>query len=143
MALIDDLIRDECVDGKINFTPYRDTKGNLTIGIGTNLDAGITEDEARYLCQNRIAIVKAQIARVLPWMLYSPALVGARHDALCNMAFNMGFARLLGFHKMLSALKANDWQAAHDEALASEWAAEVGDRAKRIAGTFLTGEASG
>jgi lysozyme len=55
------------------------------------------------------------------------------------MTFNMGFSKLLGFRNMLDALKTGNWQRAHDEALNSEWAGQVGDRAQRIALQFLNG----
>ncbi len=55
------------------------------------------------------------------------------------MAYNLGVHGLLGFSKMLSALHAGDYATASSEALASAWAGQVGDRAKRIAALFMAG----
>ena len=55
------LIRDEGLELK----PYTDTKGKLSIGIGINLDAGITRDEALWLCQHRVDGIRAAFAKLL------------------------------------------------------------------------------
>ena len=130
MSLIDDLIRDE----GLRLKPYRDRVGRLTIGIGRNLDdVGITEAEARQLCDNDITVVISALLRHLPW---TQNLDQPRFFALANMAFNMGIVRLGGFINMLRALEHGDWETAANEALASKWAEQVGDRAKRIAAVF-------
>ena len=53
--------------------------------------------------------------------------------ALIEMCYNMGMPRLEKFERMLSALKANDWESAAAEALNSKWAAQVGERARTLA----------
>ena len=132
MALVDDLIRDE----GLKLFPYKDTLGHLTIGIGINLDAGITEQEARMLCEARCATISQRLTQALPWIYnISPN----RYDALMNMAYNLGISGLLGFHAMLHALETQDWETAAAEALNSRWATQVGDRAKRIAAAFRNG----
>jgi lysozyme len=55
------------------------------------------------------------------------------------MAFNLGVVRLLGFRDMLSRLEAGDWRGAAAAALDSRWAAQVGERARRIARIFEEG----
>lgn len=133
MTIIDDLIRDE----GLRLKPYRDTAGKLTIGVGRNLDdIGITDAEARVLLANDLQQVWNDLRVDCPWHF---KLDAARDAALCNMCFNLGITRLLTFTKMLAALKAGDWQTAHDEALASTWARQVGQRAERIAATFKSG----
>lgn len=52
--------------------------------------------------------------------------------ALANMCFNLGWPRLSGFKKMLSALAAHDYNEAADQALDSRWAQQVGARAVRV-----------
>ena len=47
----------------------------------------------------------------------------ARQAVLLDMCFNFGIGRLEGFHNTLAAMKAGDWQAAHDGMLDSAWAA--------------------
>jgi lysozyme len=131
--LIADLIRDE----KLALKPYHCTAGRLTVGIGRNLDdVGLTPDEAKMLCANDIARIKGELDRAVPWWR---KMSEARQRGLANMCFNLGLARLLGFRKMLTALEADDWQAAAREALSSKWAEQVGKRANRIAALFMEG----
>lgn len=62
-----------------------------------------------------------------------------RFAALADMAFELGYHGLLGFPKMLSALRLGLWQEAHDACLASKYAQEVPNRANDNATVFLTG----
>jgi GH24 family phage-related lysozyme (muramidase) len=50
----------------LRLLPYTDTTGHITIGWGTNLDAGITQGEADYLRDNRITAA-IDIAQAQPW----------------------------------------------------------------------------
>jgi len=131
--IISDLERDEGVRLK----PYLDTVGKTTIGIGRNLtDNGITAAEARVLLQNDLSRISGELDRNAPWWR---SLSEARQRALANMCFNMGWNRLSGFVHLLAALQAGDWATAKTEALTSKWAAQVGNRANRIALMFEEG----
>lgn len=135
---IDRLMNQLCIDEGVILKPYRDTVGKLTIGVGRNLDdRGISKKTAMQMLDEDITIALADLAFFLPWY---KQLDAARQEALINMCFNLGIARLRGFKNMLAALQASDWQKAHDEALDSRWAKQVKQRAIRIATTFLTGE---
>lgn len=128
-----DLMRDEGTRLKL----YKDSVGKLTIGTGRNLDdVGITADEAAYLLNNDIANVTQTLNKAFPWWA---ALSESRQRALANMTFNMGFSKLLGFRQMLAALQSGDYMEASKQALDSEWARQVGDRAHRIALQFVNG----
>jgi len=132
--IIDDLTLDE----GLRLKPYRDTVGKLTIGVGRNLDdVGITENEARYLLENDIGVAMAELDREAPWWrdLPEPA-----QRALVNMCFNLGWPRLSKFRNMLGALRNGVYGAAANEALDSRWAAQVGDRARRIADLYRSCE---
>jgi len=110
--------------------PYKDSIGKMTIGIGRNLDEnGISADEAIYLMRNDIARCEEELRRN-DWYLIQPKNV---KYALIDMCFNMGIARLLGFKKMISALRKRDYTEAAREALDSKWASQVGKRATNIA----------
>lgn len=133
MDLATQLIRDE---GTRNF-PYTDTVGKLTIGVGRNLtDMGITNAEVYVLLNNDIQRVMNALG-AYPWF---QGLDPVRQAALGNIAFNIGVAGLLHFPSMLHCVAVADWQGAHDQALASVWATQVGARAQRIAQQLLTGE---
>ncbi|KAF0146691.1 MAG: lysozyme [Rhodospirillaceae bacterium] len=122
-----ELIRDE----GLRLKPYRCPAGKLTIGVGRNLDdRGISEAEAMVLLDNDIAIVVDELGHALPWW---QALPEGPDRALANMTVNMGAPRLLGFRQMLGALKQGDYVTAAKEAQNSQWARQVGDRAKHIA----------
>lgn len=130
--LIAELIRDE----GIRLTPYKCTAGKLTIGVGLNLDDGITKDEAIWLLDNRIKMAESDLDRNIPWWR---KLSDARQRALINMVYNLGWPRLSEFKKMLRAMEIGNFKAAAREAIDSQWAEQVGDRAKRIAALIEKG----
>jgi len=115
----------------MKLTPYRCTAGKLTIGVGRNLDdVGITEDEALVLLDNDVTRVFQECQRHLPTF---GSLCEARQHVLIGMTFNLGFAGLLDFKKMLAAVEAADFDRAAAEMLDSKWARQVGTRAATLA----------
>lgn len=143
MNIYDQLDRDE----SIRLKPYRDNckeigfegrQGKLTIGIGRNLDdRGISKEEARYLRDNDVAAVTAELRRHLPWV---SELDGARFGVLQNMGFNMGVPGLLEFRHMLAWLQAGNYIKAAAEMTDSLWYPQVGARAARLVKQMITGE---
>ena len=121
----------------LRLKPYRCTAGKLTIGVGRNLeDKGISHDEAMMLLRNDIAEVTAQLER-FDWFR---ALGPVRRKVLIDMAFNLGMGGLLGFQKMIEALKRADYEAAADEMVYSRWYRQVGERGRRLERMMRTGE---
>jgi lysozyme len=134
-TLIGELKRDEGVRLK----PYTDTVGKLTIGVGRNLtDVGISDDECTALLQNDVARTVAALDKSLPWWR---KLDPVRQRVLVNMAFNLGMVGLLTFKNTLAAVQSGSYAAAAAGMLASKWATQVGDRAKRLAEMMRTGVA--
>ena len=132
--LIDLIIYHEGLELK----PYKCTAGHLTIGIGRNLDdRGITEDEARFLCQNDVDIVEQELARKFPFIV---GLGDVRIRVLLDMAFNLGVPRLSAFSNMWAALEEGDYKQAAVEMLDSRWARQVGRRATNLSQMMETGE---
>jgi len=129
----------------LRFKPYKDSLGNLTIGIGRNLDAnGLSKEEVRFLAMNDIESVRSDLNRVFPW--YSE-LCDARRAVIEDMCFNMGISRLRGFKNFFAAVKDRNWDKAVDEMFDSRWAFQVGDgpgkiedRVDRLAKMMKTGE---
>ncbi len=110
--------------------PYIDTSGKMTIGYGRNLtDDGINSIEADYLFYNDFYRSKRELLS-LQWFSEQPENV---RNALLNMNFNLGITRFLEFKEMIKALQEKDYTKAASEALNSDWAKEVGERAKDIA----------
>lgn len=117
--------------------PYRCTAGELTIGVGRNLeDRGITAQESAMLLANDIAAEERELLRALPWVA---TLDEVRQRVLLDMAFNMGIAGLLGFKNTLATIQAGDYKRAATMMLDSRWAKQVGQRAERLARMMATG----
>ena len=110
--------------------------GYLTIGVGINLSAGLSEEEIDYLLESRIKRATDELDQAIPsWREHSDGV----QRALVGMAFNMGLPRLLLFKKMLAALAVKDYDTAANEALDSRWATQVGARAIELAEQIRAG----
>ena len=110
--------------------PYRCTSGASTIGIGWNLDAGITWEEAVMIFRHRLDGIQASLRASLPWF---GGLNEARQAALVSMAFQMGLSGLLSFKRTLATMASGDWEKASREMLNSKWARQTPERAQRTA----------
>jgi GH24 family phage-related lysozyme (muramidase) len=139
------LERDIGVAEADKLTAYRDSLGFWTIGRGHLLTpqdhdwSGYTitpeQDEAYFDADIQQAIAFAH--RLPEWKSCD---TDCRRNALIELCFNMR-GKWLKFIKTREAMERGDWQAAHDELLNSEWAAEVHlSRANRLANYLLTGE---
>jgi lysozyme len=125
--LIETLIESEALKLK----PYVDSVGKLTIGVGRNLDdVGISIEEAMYLLNNDIEIAIHTAKAIIP---HYEELSDARQNVVVDMAFNLGANRLMGFKKMIAALRERDFVTASEEMLDSKWARQVGERAVKLA----------
>lgn len=124
----------------LRLKPYHDTVGKLTIGYGRNLeDVGISRDEADFMLDNDIDQVERQLETVDEYR----DLDSVRQAVIANMAFNLGFAGLMGFKNMWAAIGRRDWESASEEMLNSKWARQVGVRAVELSEIMRTGEVVG
>lgn len=117
---------------------YDDTEGFKTIGYGTMIEPGgqgVSRAAAEFMMRERIDSLYAELS-VYEWFA---ELNPARQRAIANMAYQMGVAGVLGFRKMIAALKREDWAQARYEALDSKWHKQTPNRAHRVAGVILTG----
>ena len=122
------LIQDE---GMV-LTPYLDSVGKLTIGVGRNIsDNGITEDEALYILDNDIQSV-LRFCEVFFRSIWND-LSEARKIVLASMVFNLGGTRIQSFKRMIQALYDKDYHQASAQMLDSKWAKQVKGRAVRLA----------
>lgn len=133
MNLIKQLIRHE---GMEKF-PYTDTTGHLTIGVGRNLEQGLSEEEIMLLLENDIDRCEEELDRAFYWY---QSLDSVRQDAMINLCFNLGLTRLRGFKKALKSMEEQDYNNAAKEFLDSLWATQVGQRAVEVAEMIKTGE---
>ena len=123
----------------LRLKPYMDTVGKLTIGYGRNLDdVGISRDEADFMLDNDIDQVERQLNTVDEYQ----ELDSVRRTVLCNMAFNLGFAGLMSFQNMWSAISRRDWDRAAAEMTNSKWARQVGSRAEELSELMRVGRAA-
>jgi lysozyme len=135
----------------LKLKPYRDTRGNWTIGIGHNMEVdpammarlaelqehGITEDEARSLFLTDTLKFTHQLDVHFAWWL---DLDDVRQDVIFDMAFNMGLETFATFHHTLGDIQAHRWPAAAADMLASKWAEQTGRRARADAEEMEIGE---
>lgn len=115
--------------------PYKDEKGNLTVGYGFCVNSGLSVYAAKGLLMAQTAEIQNALSAYYWWS----ALDDARAAAVLNIAFNVGVVGLLHYVQMLSAIAKKDWQAAHDECLDSDAARLNVDRYKRLAQVLLLG----
>lgn len=108
---------------------YFDSEDIPTIGYGHNLTVPIPQAAIEAIFEDDFMTATRQVGRFVSIKeenLY-------RWVALVDMMFNLGPTRFATFEKMITAIKAEDWEKAADEALDSKWAKQVGDRAVRDA----------
>lgn len=131
----------------LSLKAYRCSAGKLTIGYGHNLEskplAGI-DGNSEISAMEAGRILKADVEGfcgeldvAIPWWR---GLDEVRRGVLLNMAFNMGVGKLMGFRRMLAAVKAGDWLRAGNEMLDSKWKQDVKGRAFELARQMETGE---
>lgn len=115
-------------EGKEKF-PYKDTKGNITIGIGRNLSAkGLSEDEIDLLFENDLMEAETRLNEILAY--YKINRSGLPEEVvmvLIDMSFNMGYG-LKAFKRMFKAVKKQDWEWMIEEMKDSVWCREVKSR---------------
>lgn len=122
----------------LRLKPYRCTAGKLTIGYGRNLEGkGISEGEAEYLLEEDLQDAMQDAEKLVS--NYNN-LTLARQVVLANMCFQMGFARVKGFAKMLKAIEAEDFEEAAVQMMDSKWArSDTPKRAAELARIMLNG----
>ncbi len=133
--LLQEVRRDEGVRN----TPYRDTVGVWTVGVGHNMEAKplptlwkfpLSDDQIDRLLAGDLADVFDDLDRNLPWWR---KLTYARQRVIVNMCFNLGVPGLLGFVNTLKNIQAGNYIQASTGMLTSKWARQVHGRANRLA----------
>ena len=90
----------------------------------------MSKEVAEKILDIKITKFKKQVYNALPWLTYAPMDI---QDALCEMAYQMGVAGLLGFKNTLAMIKAKRYSEAAENMLKSKWATQTPKRAKQIA----------
>lgn len=123
-------------------TPYADTMGYNTIGVGHLVHQDeefgtITQEEADSLLLSDLKCAAADALSLFPKM---DGICEARQAVLIDMAFNLGKEKLSCFHNMIAAVNDEKWTQAAWEMRNSKWFTEVGDRGKEDWEMMVTGE---
>lgn len=123
----------------LSLLPYEDTEGFITIGYGTNIDAGISLGQANALLNLELDSIRKELDKKIPdYKNHNEA----RQNVIIEMAYNLGIPRLLKFKKMLGYLEKRDYNHAALEMLNSRWREQVKDRAITLANQMQSGEFS-
>jgi len=127
--LIESIKRHEGYRDKV----YLDSEGHLTCGWGHCLRLGTKVPVA-----SSEAFFEADLATAVSDYLRLPKKLTdklniPRKRVIVEMIFNLGFAKLQEFVKMLTALEAGDFETAAKEMLDSKWAVQVKGRATELA----------
>lgn len=117
-------------------TPYQDSLGIWTVGVGRNLSRPMADHEIMYLLQSDIATCEEELSRNLPWF---DDLDPVRRDCMIDLCFNMGYPRLSKFTKALAAMAEGNWDRAAYEFMDSRWSKQVKTRAVDICNMIKTG----
>lgn len=136
IALQNELIRDE----GLRLTPYRDSLGYLTIGVGHLITKGesftkITNVEALDLLETDIRIAERNLTRIYPnWT----QLDDVRQRAMISLSFNLG-GKLVKFKRFLHSMGLGNFGKAADHLQDSLWYRQVKLRGPRVVHAIRTG----
>lgn len=132
-----ELTRDEGV----RFTPYKDSLGNLTIGVGHLLDPNDKppvvwpKDVIYAVLQKDIDIAYNRIKNE---QFYKELDTDNRKRAVLNMSFNLG-NRLFEFKQFLVYLSKGQFSLASNDLNGTAWHRQTGERSNRIIGMLRNG----
>lgn len=116
---------------------YVDTVGKVSGGIGRNLtDRGFSDDEIDLMYANDIRQAEKDARSLVPGF---DQLNDVRQEVVVNLSFNLGYSRLAGFRRFLSALNSSDFDDAAAELKDSKWYGQVKDRGVRLVKAMRTG----
>lgn len=91
--------------------------GNLTVGVGINLEVGLDDEEIAWLCKRRLSRISDRLSS-RDWYR---ALDEVRASVALEIAFNVGIdGFLVGFPNLISALRLQAWPDAQRECHAAD-----------------------
>ena len=134
------------VDEGLRLKAYKCTAGAWTIGVGRNLSAlrinedelrryrtiGITRETAIEWLDEDVQFAKKVCRRIFDSLFDSWG--DNRQLGWVNLAFNLGYNRLMQFRNTLRAARIEDWDEVEKGLRGSLWFKQVGKRAERVIG---------
>ena len=150
----------------VKLSPYKCPAGKWTIGVGRNLEdnglyefekirilgtyeltrqevidilqvRGITQEEALYMLDNDIKVIKAELEDDYKWF---NILDEVRQKVIIDMRFNLGGPGFAGFKNMIQQLELENYQKVAEEMKNSKWYSQVKTRADRLIKMMVTGQ---
>lgn len=112
-------------------TPYLDSVGVQTIGIGHNLHKPLSRNAIMQILRDDIVDATNDCVHAFPWFA---ELSEPRQRAMINLCFNLGLPKLLKFTKFLAAMELGHYDTAADELMDSLWFKQVKSRGVEIVG---------
>jgi len=110
--------------------------GNISIGIGINLETGLDEAEIAWLLAHRLQVVQKAL---LTFYWYLPLDV-VRRSVFLDLGYNMGIANLLHFPHMLAAVAIKNWPEARAQLLDSDAARQLPGRYDNLGNLLFKGD---
>lgn len=111
--------------------------GNLSIGIGVDLETGLDTDEIAWLLAHRLGKTDAALSQYA----WYPALDEPRGSVFLDVAFNAGVAGLLHFTNTIHFATIQDWPNCSAALLDSLAAKQAPNRYAALSQIILTGNA--
>ena len=111
-------------------TPYLDSLGVQTIGIGHNLQRPFSRKAIEQQFRDDLNETINDCTHAFPWFT---ELSKYRQWAMVDLCFNLGLTRLLGFKKFLKAMELGDYETAANELLDSLLAKQLKTRVRELA----------
>ena len=121
----------------LRFTPYEDSRGNLTLGYGHKLTTPIGRHAALEILREDVTNAWLQFFRLPAEAI--DRLTIKRKEVLVEMTFNLGLNGVRKFRRMLKAMEQSNYDGAADEMLDSQWAKQVKSRAIELADMMREG----
>lgn len=122
-----DLLEEIELDEGFVGTPYDDSLGIPTIGIGTKLP--LDKDEARLILKYRLDKKIDHLLREKPVVM---TLSQEKQKVLFNMAYQLGVNGLLKFKRMWIAIEEHNFREAGYEGRDSKWFQQTPNRAEKL-----------
>ena len=119
------------VDEGLRLKPYRCTAGKLSIGYARNLDdVGISQRVADIMLDEDVQVAEKVCKRIFPELYENWG--ENRRLGWINLAFNLGYSRLMQFRNTVRAARIEDWIEVEKGLRGSLWFKQVGKRAERV-----------
>jgi len=110
--------------------PYKCTMNKLSIGYGTNIEDGISEEEGELLLKYRLNKKIGHLLQEKPIVFRLPQ---EKQEVLFNMSYQLGVNGVLKFKRMWASLEDGfNYNKAADEMLDSKWYEQTPSRAKKL-----------